>query len=825
MLHRFLAIVFTATASSLCLGENVKLPKILDSNWQIELISSEPALVTPTGCCFDDQGKLLVIECHTHFPPEDYKGPKIDRIYRYDDSNGDGVLDRKSVFHEGGTATMNITNIGDGWIAIATRSEVYRIKDADNDGMADKREVLLTHKTAATYPHNGLGGLNVSRDGWLYVGQGENFGEAYELIGTDGSKQIGKGEGGNIFRCKTDGSQLERVATGFWNPFGLCFDHTNRLWKVGNDPDAMPPNRLLNVVSTGDYGFQFRFGRAGTNPLLAWNGELPATLPMAAGVGEAACNVVVHGEHLWVSSWGDNRIERYKLVQDGATWKSKTEVVFQGDANFRPVGMAVAKDGSIYVTDWVDRNYSVHSKGRLWRLSQKDATKSQGLHIPDRSPEELKATKLADSSDIPVQDRIAALDDKDPYIRQAAIAGLLRSKQYRSVSWNQLKSSLQKVGLIAAWRWQELSNPESVTIDERRKWIESGLADASNDVIVSAARWATERNAKEQLPTIRKLLESPSLTPHLFSFTIASIAYLETGSASGARRDPAIEKLLIEFAGNEKQSGALRALAVRRIPSESEQPKDLQLGEWTTKNSNPTLTLECIRLLGARNNPSANAELNRIVSNDKLSDQTRADALASLTRNGNANQDDLRKYASSTNQNAIRKEAVRILKEVETEKSINRPAKDDLDGWDSLVGKNGDPLAGQRVFARSACVNCHAYQGRGSKTGPDLTTIAGQMTSRRLIESILLPSKEVGPLYVPWKILTVDGTVLTGLKIDASGVGNKLKFQSSDGKTFELGLQDIDTQEPMSESIMPNGLEEQLSIEELRDLIAFLLMK
>ncbi len=216
------------------------------------------------------------------------------------------------------------------------------------------------------------------------MGQGENFGEAYELIGTDGSKQIGKGEGGNIFRCKPDGSQLQRVATGFWNPFGLCFDHGSRLWKVGNDPDAMPPNRLLNVVQTGDYGFQFRFGRAGTNPLQAWNGELPGTLPMSAAVGEAACNVVVLGDRLWVSSWGDNRLERYRLEPNGATWKSQTEVVVQGDANFRPVGMAVSADGSIYITDWVDRSYNVHGKGRLCGSATKSRSTSHKRRLEGR---------------------------------------------------------------------------------------------------------------------------------------------------------------------------------------------------------------------------------------------------------------------------------------------------------------------------------------------------------------------------------------------------------------------------------------------------------
>ena len=93
-------------------------PRVLDPQWQIEQIAVEPNLVTPTGCCFDDNGRLLVIECHTHFPPEDYDGPGQDRIFSFDDSDGDGVLDRQNLFYEGGSATMGLCRLSDGWIAV-----------------------------------------------------------------------------------------------------------------------------------------------------------------------------------------------------------------------------------------------------------------------------------------------------------------------------------------------------------------------------------------------------------------------------------------------------------------------------------------------------------------------------------------------------------------------------------------------------------------------------------------------------------------------------------------------------------------------------------
>ncbi|MCA9139627.1 MAG: c-type cytochrome [Planctomycetales bacterium] len=816
-------VLLVLASSVVATAGAVESPQVFDPEWQIELIAAEPDLVTPTGCCFDNDGGLLVIECHTHFPPEDYSGPKTDRIYRFDDSDGDGVLDRKRLFFEGGTASMNIVNLGDGSVAVATRSHVSRLRDTDGDHVADQQTVLLTHQTNAVYPHNGLGGLMLGPDGWLYVGQGENFGEPYQVIGTDGSKQIGGGEGGNLFRCRPDGSSVQRVATGFWNPFGLCFDTVGRLWVVGNDPDASPPNRLLHIVPGGDYGFQFRFGRAGIHPLQAWNGELPGTLPMAAGTGEAACAVAWHEQSLWVTSWGDNRIERHRLIQHGASWKTEPEIVVQGDASFRPVGMAVSADGSIYLTDWVDRSYPVHGKGRLWRLGRKARSpSSESSQSPALTEQEsIAAGLLRSDGTIAVEKRLSALESDDPFIRQAAVIGLVQTNQLAAIGPGQAMTNEQRVGQLAAWRWKELSDPESLSADQRDQFIRRGLADDSNDVVLLSLRWAAERNCKDQLPAIRKLLDKDDISPRVFSSVIAAIAYLETGSASGRSRDPAIEKLLVEFAGDPDRSAMLRGLAVRRIPDVAESPTDQQLGSWVQQQRARPFAMEVVRLLAARGGESAANQLAAIADDQAFDVQTRADALAALSRNAERHASLINKSSLPKQPNEIRTEARRIRnRNWATEET--RPNKEDIGAWANLVGDGGSVDAGRRVFFRSTCANCHMHNGRGAKTGPDLTTLSGNMTKTRLLDSILHPSKEVGPLYVPWRVLKTDGSVLTGLKLDAAGVGNRLRFQGADGNVFEVGLDEIDQQEPVEQSIMPTGLESTMSIGELRDLIAFL---
>ena len=115
---------------------------------------------------------------------------------------------------------------------------------------------------------------------------------------------------------------LQRIATGFWNPFHLAFDAFGRLFAVDNDPDSRPPCRLLHIVAGGDYGYRYRNGRKGVHPFTAWNGELPGTLPMVAGTGEAPSGVVAYESDqlppeyvgdLLGTSWGDHRIERFRL--------------------------------------------------------------------------------------------------------------------------------------------------------------------------------------------------------------------------------------------------------------------------------------------------------------------------------------------------------------------------------------------------------------------------------------------------------------------------------------------------------------------------------
>ncbi len=118
---------------------------------------------------------------------------------------------------------------------------------------------------------------------------------------------------------------------------------------------------------------------------------------------------------------------------------------------------------------------------------------------------------------------------------------------------------------------------------------------------------------------------------------------------------------------------------------------------------------------------------------------------------------------------------------------------------------------------------CHSYEHRGAKVGPHLSTLFGTQDRKRALESLLVPSKEIGPLYVPWKILTNDDRVLIGLKLHQPGADGKTRYLSTRGETFDVGLDEIASQGMIEQSIMPNGLCEIMEIDEVRDLLALLI--
>src|SRR5262245_38441719 len=127
-------IVCVATAWSLAAE-----PRVLVDGYRLELVAKQPDIVTPIGVSFDNKGRLLVVESHTHQRPENYQGPPTDRIRLASDTNNDGRPDRWTTFADGFRFAMNVVARPDGGVYVVTRNDITLLKDTNGDDIADQR--------------------------------------------------------------------------------------------------------------------------------------------------------------------------------------------------------------------------------------------------------------------------------------------------------------------------------------------------------------------------------------------------------------------------------------------------------------------------------------------------------------------------------------------------------------------------------------------------------------------------------------------------------------------------------------------------------------
>jgi putative heme-binding domain-containing protein len=139
----------------------------------------------------------------------------------------------------------------------------------------------------------------------------------------------------------------------------------------------------------------------------------------------------------------------------------------------------------------------------------------------------------------------------------------------------------------------------------------------------------------------------------------------------------------------------------------------------------------------------------------------------------------------------------------------------------------GDPSRGYALFRdehRLACIRCHAFasgRGRlGDRVGPDLDGITARASRADLITSLLEPSRHLADGYRATEIRTVDGDLLFGQVTHEDA--RRVVLVRPDGERREVPARDIADRRQSALSVMPEGLHELISPEELSDLLAFL---
>lgn len=135
----------------------------------------------------------------------------------------------------------------------------------------------------------------------------------------------------------------------------------------------------------------------------------------------------------------------------------------------------------------------------------------------------------------------------------------------------------------------------------------------------------------------------------------------------------------------------------------------------------------------------------------------------------------------------------------------------------SLKWENGNPTNGQKVFQQRKCSTCH---GGSAALGPSLEGISKRFSRDDLLQAIILPDKDVPNRYRATVYTTHMGKVITGLVIYDSAAGAMIQLGT--GETVRLNGDEIASRKPTSKSLMPTGLLDGASDQEMIDLFAYL---
>ncbi|NBV20745.1 MAG: dehydrogenase [Proteobacteria bacterium] len=324
----------------------------LPDGFTVELVARAPLVNRPVSIAFDPHGRLYA----TDSSGSSEKGPtqyerKDHRIVRLEDTTGTGVFDKSVVFADKMMFPEGAL-FHDGSLYVAAPPQIWKLTDTDGDGIADKREVWHDGKTL-TGCANDLHGPYLGPDGWIYWCKGAFAEQRYTL--PNGKPFVTRAS--HIFRARPDGTGLEPVLTGGMdNPVGVAFHSTGERFLSCTfvQPGGGKRDGLLHAVYGGVYGKE--------QSALDGHPRTGDLMPVMTHMGAAApCGLTTYRSRVFGADWSDNllacyfnlhKVVRHELIPDGATFKTKdTDLLASTDVDYHPTDVLEDADGSVLIVD------------------------------------------------------------------------------------------------------------------------------------------------------------------------------------------------------------------------------------------------------------------------------------------------------------------------------------------------------------------------------------------------------------------------------------------------------------------------------------------
>jgi putative membrane-bound dehydrogenase-like protein len=251
-----------------------------------------------------------------------------------------------------------------------------------------------------------------------------------------------------------------------------------------------------------------------------------------------------------------------------------------------------------------------------------------------------------------------------------------------------------------------------------------------------------------------------------------------------------------------------------RLVAAEETPAPLQLAAIRSLAAHPRPEVAGVLLAGWRGyTPSVRAEVLEAL----IRRPDRAAALLDAVETGTVRPGDIdparARRLIATKDKAVAPRAAKLLKD-----SLPADRTEVLAEYRPALILDADPLRGREVF-RKHCASCHAVAGIGVQVGPDISDTRTK-TPEMLLTDILSPNAAIDGNYVAHTVTTKDGRSYTGVVVAESAAG--VTLQREQGQTDTILRADIDEVRSSGLSLMPDGLEKSISVQEMADLIRFL---
>jgi putative heme-binding domain-containing protein len=162
---------------------------------------------------------------------------------------------------------------------------------------------------------------------------------------------------------------------------------------------------------------------------------------------------------------------------------------------------------------------------------------------------------------------------------------------------------------------------------------------------------------------------------------------------------------------------------------------------------------------------------------------------------------------------------VRARAEVLFARALPADRKSVIDRYRPALTRAGDAAPGRAVF-RTHCAGCHRIGDLGVAVGPDLVNLAMRRSRGVLMADILDPNQSIAAGFEEYRIETTDGRTLTGVM--ASDSATAVVLRRKEGAEDTVLRASIASLRLSTVSAMPEGLEEDLSVADLSDLLAYL---